>query len=135
MMHSTSVAPATRGFYVPYQTRCPRIGILFLKRRICSSIVKKSLMVLLYMRIRPDMFPRSSTVGSVHRCHRFAVWSYKYIPSITQGMSSLIMRPWLFFFTGAYGWQIPYTEIAATAIYSQMLDVPGLGNQWPFSPP
>lgn len=35
----------------------------------------------------------------------------------------------------AYGWQIHYTEIAATAIYCQLLDVGGLGNQWPFSPP
>lgn len=31
--------------------------------------------------------------------------------------------------------QIPYTEIAATARYNQLLDAGGLGNRWPFSPP
>lgn len=91
---------------------------------------KYGLMVLLYMRIRPDMLPRSSTVGSVHRCHRFTAWSYKYMPSMIQGMSSLIMRPWLFYRLHAGGrfptLRLPQRRYTVSCSMSQAWEINGL---------
>lgn len=99
-------------------------------RGCMASRDKYGLMVLLYMRIRPDMLPRSSTVGSVHRCHRFAVWSYKYIPSIIQGIISLIMRPWLFYRLHAGGrfptLRLPQQRYTVSCSTSQAWEINGL---------